>query len=275
MIPIRYNVRSLLERRATSVMTTLGVAMVAMIFVILFGFVGGLKSTLLRAGNNNNWIVLERGALSENSSGIAREQSEVVRILPEIALTPDGKPLISPELIVGVNVSPDNRVKQFALLRGVTPLAYEVHRGMRIVTGRWPVRGSEDLLGLFGARDVSGVLCFFQFFAEPREPASVRCFGPVVEYFARVAYAADMNPGRFEFLAPAGQTDSIVSSLIDLGRNSPNQIEHMEGHVGMTEQMGYVSETFCIFQAVRCLPIPDGPVVAFSAKHSFAGSMDI
>ena len=61
MIPIRYNVRSLLERRATSVMTILGVAMVAMIFVILFGFVGGLKSTLLRAGNNNNWVVLARG----------------------------------------------------------------------------------------------------------------------------------------------------------------------------------------------------------------------
>ena len=39
--------------------------MVAMIFVILFGFVGGLKSTLLSAGDNHNWIVLERGALSE------------------------------------------------------------------------------------------------------------------------------------------------------------------------------------------------------------------
>jgi hypothetical protein len=49
----------------------------------------------------------------------------------------------------------------------------------------------------------------------------------------------------------------------------------MEGHVGMTEQMGYVSETFCIFQAERCLPKPDGPVVAFSAEHSPAGSMDI
>jgi len=144
MIPVRYNVRSLLERRATSAMTTLGVAMVAMIFVILFGFVGGLKSTLLRAGNNRNWIVLERGALSENSSGIAREQSEVVRVLPEIALSTESKPLISPEVIVGVNVSRDNRVKQFALLRGVTPLAYQVHRGMRIVTGRWPMRGSDE-----------------------------------------------------------------------------------------------------------------------------------
>jgi putative ABC transport system permease protein len=144
MIPIRYNLRSLLERRATSAMTTLGVAMVAMIFVILFGFVGGLKSTLLKAGNNRNWIVLERGALSENSSGIAREQSDVVRVLPEIALTADGQPLISPEVIVGVNVSRDNRLKQFALLRGVTPLAYQVHREMRIVTGRWPARGSEE-----------------------------------------------------------------------------------------------------------------------------------
>jgi putative ABC transport system permease protein len=144
MIPLRYNVRSLLERRATSAMTTLGVAMVAMIFVILFGFVGGLKNTLLRAGNNHNWIVVERGALSENSSGIAREQSDAVSVLPEIAQTLDGKALISPEVIVGVNVSRDNRVKQFALLRGVTPLAYEVHRGMRIVSGRWPVRGSEE-----------------------------------------------------------------------------------------------------------------------------------
>ena len=118
--------------------------MVAMIFVILFGFVGGLKSTLLKVGNNRNWIVLERGALSENSSGIAREQSDVVRVLPQIALSPDRKPLISPEALTGVNVSRDNRVKQFALLRGVTPLAYQVHRGMRIVTGRWPLRGSEE-----------------------------------------------------------------------------------------------------------------------------------
>jgi hypothetical protein len=36
----------------------------------------------------------------------------------------------------------------------------------------------------------------------------------------------------------------MVSSLIDLGRNSPNQIEHMEGHVGTTEQMGDVRQTF-------------------------------
>jgi hypothetical protein len=41
MIPVRYNLRSLLERCTTSLMTVLGLGMVAMIFVILFGFIGG------------------------------------------------------------------------------------------------------------------------------------------------------------------------------------------------------------------------------------------
>ena len=43
MIPLRYNLRSVLERRATSLMTMLGVGMVAMIFVLLFGFIGEMK----------------------------------------------------------------------------------------------------------------------------------------------------------------------------------------------------------------------------------------
>lgn len=125
-------------------MTILGIGMVAMIFVILFGFVGGLKDTLLSAGNNRNWIILSRGALSENSSGIPPEQLEIVRALPEIAQTADANPLISPEVIVGVNVSHHNRIKQFALLRGMTPLGYRVHGRMRIVSGRWPVRGADE-----------------------------------------------------------------------------------------------------------------------------------
>jgi len=33
MVPVRYNLRSLFERRATSLMTVLGLGMVAMIFV--------------------------------------------------------------------------------------------------------------------------------------------------------------------------------------------------------------------------------------------------
>lgn len=144
MIPIRYNLRSVVERRATSLMTVLGVALVAMIFVILFGFIGGLQRTLSNASAAENWIITRRAAPDETSSYITHEQMEILRVLPEIAPSSTGAPLMSPELFAGVNISRDKRVKEFALVRGVTPMAYQVHRNMRLIEGHWPTRGSGE-----------------------------------------------------------------------------------------------------------------------------------
>ena len=74
MVPVRYNLRSLLERRATSLMTVLGLGMVAMIFVILFGFIGGLKSTMLNASAERNWVLLSKGAPNETASFIGHDR---------------------------------------------------------------------------------------------------------------------------------------------------------------------------------------------------------
>jgi len=144
MIPVRYNLRSLLERRATSLMTVLGLGLVAMIFVILFGFIGGLKGTMLNAAGEHNWVVLSRGAPDETASFIAHDMIEIVRVRPEIASSESGQPLLSPEVFAGVNISRDKHVRQFVLMRGVTPIALRVHRKMRLVAGRWPVRGNGE-----------------------------------------------------------------------------------------------------------------------------------
>src|SRR5208337_4853164 len=58
MVPIRYNIRSLLQRRATSLMTILGVALVSMIFVIVFGFSAGLRQSLLNTGEDRPVAIL-------------------------------------------------------------------------------------------------------------------------------------------------------------------------------------------------------------------------
>jgi hypothetical protein len=141
LIPVRYNLRSLLERRATSLMTVLGLGMVAMIFVILFGFIGGLKSTMMNAGAERNFVLLSRGAPDETASFIPHAMIDIVRVLPEVATDDDGHPLVSPEVFVGVNISRDKHVRQFVLMRGVTPIATKVHRNMHLVSGHWPVRG--------------------------------------------------------------------------------------------------------------------------------------
>jgi putative ABC transport system permease protein len=144
VIPVRYNLRSLLERRGTSVMTMLGLGMVAMIFVILLGFIGGLRSTMLNASADRNWVLLSNGAPSETASFIPHDSIAIVRVRPEIAPDQDGQPLVSPEIFAGVNISRNKHVRQFVLMRGVTPIAYRVHRSLRLVSGRWPVRGKGE-----------------------------------------------------------------------------------------------------------------------------------
>ncbi|MGO9055821.1 MAG: ABC transporter permease [Candidatus Binataceae bacterium] len=147
MIPIRYNLRSLMVRRTTSLMTTLGVALVVMIVFILLGFTAGLRRTMLQSGAGGAWIILSRGVTSEPGSYITREQYEILRSRPEIAADGSGQPLISPEAVTGFDATADSVASNsgFAFLRGVYPVAYQVHRKMRIVSGRWPARGQSEM----------------------------------------------------------------------------------------------------------------------------------
>src|SRR5258708_371006 len=144
MVPIRYNIRSVIERRATSLMTILGVALVAMIFVIVFGFAAGLNQSLLNAGQDRNVIVMARGVTSENESFVPQLAVEILRVRPEIAASQKHQPLLSRESIVGVNVSRARGAKEFALLRGVEAIAYEVHPNLHLVQGHWPTRGNGE-----------------------------------------------------------------------------------------------------------------------------------
>lgn len=105
MIPVRYNLRSLLVRRTTSLMTALGVALVVMILFILLGFTSGLRRTLLQSDNGDAWIVLSRGVSSEPGSYITREQYDILRSRPEIAADASGLPLISPEGVTGFDAN--------------------------------------------------------------------------------------------------------------------------------------------------------------------------
>src|SRR6202050_3167569 len=84
-IPITYNIRSLMVRRTTSLMTALGIALVVMVVVILLSFVSGLRRSLELVGEPGHWIVLSRGTVSEGESYIPREQADILRTRPEIA----------------------------------------------------------------------------------------------------------------------------------------------------------------------------------------------
>jgi putative ABC transport system permease protein len=144
MVPVRYNFRSVIERRATSLMTVLGVALVAMMFIIVFGFIAGLNQSLHNAGQDRNWIVLARGVPSENESYVPHPALEAISTLPEVTVDGEHHALVSAESLAGVNVSRTRGAKEFALLRGVDPIALEVHPNLRMVQGHWPIRGNGE-----------------------------------------------------------------------------------------------------------------------------------
>ena len=148
MIPIRYNLRSLMVRRATSVMTAVVVALVVMILFILSGFVAGLRATVLRSATRDNWIVISRGTTSEGGSYITRDQYEIIKSRTQIATTSDGQALVSPEVVTGFNPAANHpEVRGFGtLLRGIYPIAYQVHSKMKLVDGRWLQHGATEMV---------------------------------------------------------------------------------------------------------------------------------
>ena len=134
-------------RRTTSMMTALGIALVVMVVVILLSFVGGLRRSLELAGEPGHWIILSRGTVSEGESYIPREQADVLRTRPEIATDASGAALFSPEMVVPFNAAVNRPAVQFrpASLRGVSPVAYRMRRGLKLVAGRWPAPGRDEM----------------------------------------------------------------------------------------------------------------------------------
>lgn len=143
MVPLAYNYRSLKERRATTVMTVGGVALVVTTLFILLGMINGLRYSIDQSAAPGNYVLLSRGLTSEPPSYIDHTQYEILRFSPEIAVDSKGRPLLAREFLRGINVAPGHRRTQFTFLRGVDPMAYEVHRRMKLVAGRWPRTGED------------------------------------------------------------------------------------------------------------------------------------
>src|SRR5437867_2993888 len=99
-IPIIYNLRNLWVRKVTTLLTVAGVALAVGVLVVVMMLVHGLQYALVASGSPENAIVLRKNSTSETLSGISRDSVNDVKTLSEIALGPDGKPLVAAECVV-------------------------------------------------------------------------------------------------------------------------------------------------------------------------------
>jgi putative ABC transport system permease protein len=135
-VPLSYNVRNLLVRRWTSAFTAGGIALVVAATMLLAALVSGLKQILVSAGQPDNLVVMRKGSTSDGSSQVPRDAAQTIRSLTGIARDGDGTPLASPELVNQPFMRNREGGRENVLVRGVEPIAFRVHRAVRMVAGR-------------------------------------------------------------------------------------------------------------------------------------------
>jgi putative ABC transport system permease protein len=146
-IPLIYNVRSLARRPVSSVMTAIGVALVVGVFIAMLALANGFKMALVRTGSPDNVLILRKGADSELSSGISRDITAIIAALPQIATGADGRPLVSPEVFVPMNLDiASGSGDVLVVARGVSAEAFAVRQNVRIVAGRRFAPGRDEVI---------------------------------------------------------------------------------------------------------------------------------
>jgi ABC-type lipoprotein release transport system permease subunit len=147
-IPFVYNARSVLQRRASTAFTAVGIALVVAVFIGMLALANGFRAALARTGSDSNALVLRRGADSELSSGIDRETASLIATSPHVAAGSDGRPLVSPEvyvLVPLVRLGGDSSAVGNVVVRGVSEKAWDVRANVHVSEGRKPVSGRAEI----------------------------------------------------------------------------------------------------------------------------------
>ncbi|HEX4785168.1 MAG TPA: ABC transporter permease [Candidatus Sulfotelmatobacter sp.] len=145
-VPFSYNIRNLVVRKTTTVMTAFGIALSVAILVASLALVNGLRTVFANTSNPLQLLVLRKGGNSELGSTVSIEDFAIVRSKAGIAVDRSGQPLTSQELVNVVNLpSLDNPKGMNVTVRGLSPVGIEM-RKVRLVAGRWFQPGQREVV---------------------------------------------------------------------------------------------------------------------------------
>ena len=146
-LPLYYNVRNVRVRWQVTLLAVSGIALVVAVFTVLMSMSEGFRAALKSTGRLDNAIVVQRGSGSELTSTVPLADRGMIVVDERVARGPDGQPLASWELVVVLALprlsdgEPAN-----VTLRAVTPRAFDVRGGIRVVEGRSFTPGLDEVI---------------------------------------------------------------------------------------------------------------------------------
>jgi len=144
MIPVRYNLRSIVVRRVGTLMTVLGVGLTVAVFVSILAMVHGLQNTFIGTGDPLNLIVIRQGSQSETNSFFDRPIKGIIE-------TMDGVDKVAGEIVVVINRPRVTGDTSNILVRGIAvtdngSASMELRPAIRITDGRMFKPGLRELI---------------------------------------------------------------------------------------------------------------------------------
>ena len=145
-IPLAYNLRNLVVRKTTTIMTAFGIALTVAVLVADLALVHGLRTAFQASGNPQQILVLRKGATAEVSSSVTRQAYQDLKFMPGIAVNGAREPMASPEVVTVINLpSIDSPKGMNITLRGLPPAGMEM-RDTKIQEGRWFRSGQREVV---------------------------------------------------------------------------------------------------------------------------------
>jgi putative ABC transport system permease protein len=145
-LPLTYNLRNLVVRKTTTIMTALGIALTVAVLSADLALVNGLRAAFAASGDPLNVLIMRKGGTSELNSVVTREGFQNLKFKPGIARNDRGEPLASLEFMTVILMRapefPDGRNVN---LRGLLPAGIEM-RDVRISEGRWFNAGQREVV---------------------------------------------------------------------------------------------------------------------------------
>ncbi len=147
MIPFRYNVRSLAVRKATTVATAAGIALVVFVLASSLMLSAGIKKTLGSSGKVDDAIVLRMGSDAELGSVIEESSVPLILAAPGVKKDERGQPLgVAEIVVVGAMDKIGTTGVTNVSIRGVPEDVMRFRPEVHIVAGRPPRPGTDEAL---------------------------------------------------------------------------------------------------------------------------------
>jgi ABC-type antimicrobial peptide transport system permease subunit len=146
-IPLSYIARNLWARRLTTLLTAGGLALVVFVFATVQMLDAGLQKTLVSTGEEDNVVVIRKGAETEVQSGIDRNQANIMEMHPSVAMDAGGRPMASKETVVLISLAKAGTERlSNVVIRGVSPMGPGLRPQVKLVAGRMFRPGSSEIV---------------------------------------------------------------------------------------------------------------------------------